>query len=101
MKTFLKSFLIAGVLMMPSTVFAAEGDSAATIISDSLITSQVKLEFAKASHLNAKKIVVNTDSLGVVRLSGTVKSSAESEKAAKLAKMLDGVTSVKNDLVVK
>jgi hyperosmotically inducible protein len=45
--------------------------------------------------------VVNTDSLGVVRLSGTVKSSAESEKAAKLAKMLDGVTSVKNDLVVK
>lgn len=44
---------------------------------------------------------MNTDSLGVVRLSGTVKSSADSEKAAKLAKMVDGFTSVKNDLVIK
>ena len=86
---------------MPVTIFAAEGDSAATIISDALITSQVKLAFAKASHLNAADIVVNTDSLGLVRLSGSVKSSAEVEKAAKLAKTVDGVTAVKNDIVVK
>ncbi|MNE99360.1 Osmotically-inducible protein Y precursor [compost metagenome] len=38
---------------------------------------------------------------GVVQLSGEVKTQAQAERAESIAKAIDGVKSVKNDLVVK
>ena len=38
---------------------------------------------------------------GVVQLSGTVESKAQSERAESIAKAIDGVKSVKNDLKVE
>jgi hyperosmotically inducible protein len=38
---------------------------------------------------------------GVVQLSGTVESNAQSARAESIAKAVDGVKSVKNDLKVK
>ena len=101
MKLNLKNLLIIGALAMPLTTFAADGDPVATKLSDSVITAKVKAEFAKSKAVSATDIKVETDSQGLVQLSGTAKSQAEAEQAVILAKSVKGVTSVKNDIVVQ
>ncbi|MEO6117573.1 MAG: BON domain-containing protein [Methylotenera sp.] len=100
MKTNLKSLLIVGALMMPLSAFAAEGDPVSTKLGDAVITTKVKAEFAKDKTVSATAIKVETDSNGLVQLSGTVKSQAEADKAVMIAKNTKGVTGVKNDIVV-
>ncbi len=48
----------------------------------------------------SRKVKVETTD-GVVQLSGTVENQAQSERAEGIAKAINGVKSVKNDLVVK
>lgn len=100
MKMHLKNLLIIGALALPLTVFAAEGDPISTKAGDAVITTKVKAEFAKDKAVSATDIKVDTDSNGMVQLSGTAKSKAEADKAVTLAKNVKGVTSVKNDIVV-
>src|SRR5688572_17719237 len=100
MKANLKSILLIGALAMPVAVFAAEGDPVSTKLSDSVITTKVKAEFAKDKAVHATTVKVDTDANGVVTLSGTAKTKAEAEKAESIAKGVKGVTSVKNDIVV-
>ena len=100
MKTNLKSLLIVGALMMPLSAFAAEGDPVSTKLGDAVITTKVKAEFAKDKSVSATAIKVETDSNGLVQLSGTAKSQAEADKAVMIAKNTKGVTGVKNDIVV-
>lgn len=101
MKANLTSLLLIGALAMPVAAFAADGDSVKTELSDSVITTKVKAEFAKDKAVSATHVKVDTDSNGVVTLSGTAKSKAEAEKAVSLAKNTKGVTSVKNEIVVE
>ena len=100
MKTNLKTLLIIGALTMPIAAFAAEGDPVATKLSDTVITTKVKAEFAKDKTVSASYIKVETDSNGLVQLSGTAKSQAEADQAVALAKNVKGVTAVKSDIVV-
>lgn len=100
MKMHLKSLLIIGALALPLTVFAAEGDPISTKVGDAVITTKVKAEFAKDKAVSATDIKVDTDSKGLVQLSGTAKTQAEADKAAMIAKSVKGVTGVKNDIVV-
>ena len=100
MKTNLKSLLVIGALVMPMAVFAADGDPVSTKLSDTVITAKVKAEFAKDKAVSATDIKVETDSKGLVQLSGTAKSQAEADKAVQIAKSTQGVTAVKNDIVV-
>ena len=69
-------------------------------IDDAVITTKVKAEFAKDKEVSAMSIKVETDK-GVVQLSGTAKSRAESDKAVVIARSVTGVSSVKNDIVVQ
>lgn len=100
MKTNLKTLLIIGALTMPLAAFAADGDTVSTKVGDAVITTKVKAEFAKDKAVSATDIKVETDSNGLVQLSGTAKSQAEADKAVVLAKNVKGVTAVKNDIVV-
>ncbi|MES2546064.1 MAG: BON domain-containing protein [Pseudomonadota bacterium] len=100
MKTNLKTLLVIGALTMPIAAFAAEGDAVSTKVGDAVITTKVKAEFAKDKSVSATDIKVDTDSNGLVQLSGTAKSQAEADKAAVIAKNVKGVTAVKNDIVV-
>ncbi len=100
MKTNLKTLLIIGALALPLTAFAAEGDPVEIKLGDAVITTKVKAEFAKDKMVSATKISVDTDSNGMVQLSGNAKSQAEADKAVALAKSVKGVTSVKNEIVV-
>lgn len=100
MKTSIKSVLLLSALLLPMASFAAEGDPVATKVSDSVITTKVKAEFARDKDVSATAIKVDTDSNGSVELSGTAKSKAEAEKAVLLAKNIKGVTSVKDKITV-
>lgn len=69
-------------------------------VSDTVITTKVKADLFKEPELSAMAIHVETEK-GVVMLSGFVDSKADAEKAVRLAKSVEGVTSVKSAIKVK
>jgi osmotically-inducible protein OsmY len=68
--------------------------------SDTAITTKVKAGLVKEPNLDSLGIHVETEQ-GVVMLSGFVNSKEEADKAVKVAKGVDGVTSVKSAIKVK
>jgi osmotically-inducible protein OsmY len=68
--------------------------------SDTAITTKVKAGLVKEPNLDSLGIHVETEK-GVVMLSGFVNSKNEADKAVKVAKGVDGVTSVKSAIKVK
>ncbi len=68
--------------------------------SDTAITTKVKAGLVKEPNLESLGIHVETEK-GVVMLSGFVNSKTEADKAVKVAKGVDGVTSVKSAIKVK
>ncbi|AMO50669.1 Hyperosmotically inducible periplasmic protein [Enterobacter sp. FY-07] len=67
---------------------------------DTATTSEIKAKLLADDVVPSRKVKVETTD-GVVQLSGTVDSQAQSERAESIAKAIDGVKSVKNDLKVK
>lgn len=100
MKNTIKSLLLVSALALPMASFAADGDSLGTKVDDSVITTKVKAAFAKDKAVSATDISVETDSNGLVQLTGVAKSKAEADKAVKIAKGIKGVTAVKDDITV-
>ncbi len=69
-------------------------------VDDTVVTTRVKTRFAQDSTVSAMAINVETLK-GVVQLSGFAKSSVEKERAEELARTVQGVSSVRNDIVVR
>lgn len=69
-------------------------------IDDAVITTKVKAAFVDDDELEANEIQVETFK-GTVQLSGFVKVSSHVSKAELVAKEVDGVKAVKNDIRVK
>lgn len=67
---------------------------------DTATTSEIKAKLLADDIVPSRKVKVETTE-GVVQLSGSVDSQAQSERAESIAKAVDGVKSVKNDLQVK
>ena len=66
---------------------------------DTATTSEIKAKLL-ADDIPSRHVKVETTD-GVVQLSGTVDSQAQSDRAESIAKAVDGVKSVKNDLKTK
>ena len=77
-----------------------QGAKAGIAIEDTEITAKVKAAIFAESGLKTLQISVDTVK-GVVTLSGTVNSQANSDMAKALAGAVNGVRSVNNKLVVK
>lgn len=75
-------------------------DKTGTVVADSVITTKVKADIFKEPELKTMAIHVETDK-GVVMLSGFVDSKADAEKAANIARKVEGVTQVKSAIKVK
>ena len=75
-------------------------ESSGQYVDSSVITSKVKAALLNAPDLNSASISVETYK-STVQLSGFVNSSDQSNLAEKTTAAVPGVTSVKNDLVVK
>lgn len=77
---------------------AAEGTKA--FLDDSVVTTKVKTAILGEPSLKSYEISVETNK-GTVQLSGFVSSNAEILRAGDVARGVDGVLSVKNDLRLK
>jgi hyperosmotically inducible protein len=67
---------------------------------DTATTSELKAKLLADDIVPSRNVKVETTD-GVVQLSGEVKTQAQSDRAESIAKAIDGVKSVKNDLAVK
>ena len=93
------------VLLMLIATFVAcastsKQESTGEYIDDSVITTKVKSLLAADDFLKSFEISVETYK-GSVQLSGFVGSQQAVAKADEIARSVKGVTSVKNDLIVK
>ena len=75
-------------------------ESTGQYVDDSTITTKVKAAIFNEPGLKTLQITVNTYK-GEVQLSGFVDSAQSVTKAGEVARSVNGVISVKNDLVVK
>lgn len=104
-KLIIAAAMSTGALLgsLGSGVYAAGADgqnqSAGEYASDAMITTKVKGAFVADSALSALDIAVETND-GVVTLTGTVGSQAELEQAARVARDIEGVKQVKNDIKI-
>ena len=69
-------------------------------VDDSVITTKLKALFIEDKNVSFRTIEVKTVN-GVVHLSGTAKSKQESDNAVSMARGIQGVKSVKNDIRVQ
>lgn len=67
---------------------------------DTATTSEIKAKLLADDIVPSRMVKVETTD-GVVQLSGTVETQAQSDRAESITKAVDGVKSVKNDLKVK
>jgi hyperosmotically inducible protein len=97
--------LIAGLFFISmlsiASVASAEEFSVGEFVSDSVITTQIKAKLLTAENIDSMHIKVDTDSDGIVVLTGTVKSAAEKEKVHTIAHSVGGVKKVLNKLVIE
>ncbi|MBI5586692.1 MAG: BON domain-containing protein [Deltaproteobacteria bacterium] len=75
-------------------------ESTGEYVDDSVITTKVKSLLAADDFLKSFQIGVETYK-GVVQLSGFVNSQKAVDKAIEITRSVNGVKSVKNDLIVK
>jgi hyperosmotically inducible periplasmic protein len=98
------TYLIAGALLLPLTASAADlatnEATAKTYVKDSVITIKVKADLADAKMESLIHISVDTDSKGMVTLSGTAPTQGASARAATIAGRVEGVTSVDNKIQI-
>jgi len=74
--------------------------SSGEFIDDAAVTAKVKAEIMQAPTLKSNEINVETIK-GVVQLSGFVGSQEEINAAAEVARKVNGVTEVRNDVQIK
>lgn len=97
LKTLFASILVlAMVACAPTETKQGTGE----YIDDALITSKVKAALAADPEVKATEVQVETFK-GDVQLSGFVSSPDSVKKAVDLARKVEGVRGVKNDIIVK
>jgi len=96
------SALFATLLLMTSLGCASSQTKEGTgeYVDDSVITTKVKAAILGEPGLKVAEINVETFK-GVVQLSGFVNSREDMDAAVKVARNVNGVTSVKNDMHLK
>lgn len=98
---FAGTLFLLGALFGPLQVIAKDTttDTPGQYVDDATITAKVKAAFAEDKLVKGRDISVRTDR-GVVDLTGTVNSKAESNRATDLATKVKAVSAVHNNLTV-
>jgi hyperosmotically inducible protein len=97
LKRFSAVFIAALMVSALGCATQSEPQSPGAYMDDSWITTKVKTAILNEPSLKVMQINVETYK-GVVQLSGFVDSAASQAKAVEIARSVQGVTSVKNDL---
>lgn len=103
----MKLLKVCSVFLVSLTMLMAIGcgstrteSSTGEMIDDTVITAKVKAAIFNEEELSASEINVETFK-GVVQLSGFVSERSDVSKAASVTRAIQGVVSVKNDILVK
>ena len=93
---------VLGVVLITASACSTSPNarSVGTVVSDATISTKVKAALAGDPDVKAIDVQVETYK-GTVQLSGFVSSRENVTRAVDLARRVDGVRSVKNDLIVK
>jgi len=94
---------IAGALLIASALgcaSTAKQEGTGEYVDDTVLTGKVKSAIFAEPTLKSAEINVETFK-GAVQLSGFVSSAANEAKAVQVARAVDGVKSVKNDMRLK
>jgi osmotically-inducible protein OsmY len=105
MARFTLSLIAAAALALPAVAFlscdaAKKRESPGEFIDNSVITAKVKAAILQDTSLRTYQIGVTTYK-DTIQLSGFVDSARSVHRAGELAAAVKGVSSVKNDLIVK
>ena len=87
------------VVLVAATLTAACGKTISEALDDTTITTRVKTAMLNDPNVGGLRIDVDTNR-SVVTLSGRVKSQAEKDQAITLARRVNGVGEVKDELQV-
>jgi hyperosmotically inducible protein len=90
----------AGTTSSSSGASTASGSSAGSAIDDSIITTKVKTALLADADIKGTDINVETQQ-GEVMLSGFVNNKAQTDKAVKVARAVEGVKKVTDKTAVK
>ena len=93
-------FIVALMLSALGCGSTPQQSSTGQYLDDSVITTKVKTAIFNEPSLKVTQITVETYK-SVVQLSGFVDSSDSMNKAVAIARSVDGVSSVKNDMRLK
>jgi len=94
------SVLLMLIAMFAGCASTPQKSSTGDFIDDSVITTKIKAQLAKDDLLKSFQISVESRK-GIVQLSGFVDSQRAVDKADQIARGVEGVQSVMNNLVVK
>lgn len=101
----LTGLVIVGALCAPLLSHAAEGAAdrkhPVAFVKDSVITTKIKTKLAAEKMSSLARIRVDTDANGMVVLSGTARSQDAVDKAELIARGVEGVVTVQNDIKIK
>ncbi|RSZ60892.1 BON domain-containing protein [Massilia atriviolacea] len=98
--TVIRSIFLAAALALSGCASAPADRSVGVVVEDAAISTRVKAALAGAPDVKARDVQVETYR-GVVQLSGFVDSQENVRRATDVARRVDGVREVKNDLIVK
>ena len=107
MKTSLKIVALFSAISLASISTLVSGcagtstrQSTGEYVDDAAITTKVKAELVRDDTVKALQVNVDTFK-GVVQLSGFVDTAAQKSRAGEIARTVNGVTDVKNNIEVK
>jgi len=100
LKRFSAIFLVAAMVSALGCASKSEPQQPGAYMDDSWLTTKVKTAILDEPSLKVLQINVETYK-GQVQLSGFVDNAASQAKAAEIARKVEGVTSVKNDLQLR
>lgn len=100
-RTALAAAMTAVVLLAgPGCAVSRGQESVGAYVDDTTITTRIKSRFIENTEVDASAIAVETLK-GTVMLSGFAKSTRERSTAEDIARMVNGVKAVRNEVVVR
>jgi hyperosmotically inducible periplasmic protein len=93
--------LLGSAVALADEDSAAVGSHAKTFVKDSAITTKIKAKLAAEHITSLGRIHVDTDTDGVVWLSGSARTQEAIDKAVSIARDTDGVKSVHSSIKIK
>lgn len=100
MQSWKRNILFTCLLSLALAGCAGTKESASEYVDDATITTKVKTKLFDDPQTSGFAITVTTYK-GTVQLSGFVSGDKEKTRAGELAKGVEGVKDVKNDLIIK